>query len=137
MICQATMTVAEVCARLECQVVVDPGTLATTTVSVAGAADLMSDVLAFIEPGALLLTGLANAQTVRTAEVADIKAIVYVRSKNPDAEAVALAREKRLPLLRSPLTMYEACARLYNAGLPGCDLSARGKRGGDECHTGV
>ena len=106
-------------------------------VSVAGGADLMSDVLAFIEPGALLLTGLTNAQTVRTAEVADVKAVVYVRRKSPDAEAVALAHETRLPLLRSPLTMYEACGRLYGAGLPGCDLGARREHGGHDPHTGV
>ncbi len=44
-------------------------------------ADLMSDVLASIRPGAVLLTGLCNPQVVRTAQIADIKAIIFVREK--------------------------------------------------------
>ncbi len=38
----------------------------------AGAADLMSDVLAFAGPNSVLLTGLCNPQVVRTVEMADI-----------------------------------------------------------------
>jgi predicted transcriptional regulator len=81
--------------------------------------DLMSDVLAFAKPGALLLTGLTNIQSVRTAEIADIKAIVYVRGKQPDAAAIKLAKEKKIPLLSTSLRMFEACGRLYMAGLRG------------------
>ena len=50
------------------------------------AADLMSDVLALAKSGGLLLTGLTNAQVVRTAEVADLRAICIVRGKKPDEE---------------------------------------------------
>ncbi len=77
----------------------------------------MSDVLAFSVPGSLLLTGLVNAQSVRTADVAEIKALVYVRGKKPTAEALQLAQEKGIPVLASDLTMYEACGRLYSRGL--------------------
>lgn len=114
------MTLAQVRDLLGCEVYVEAGDLATTTVSAACGADLMSDVLAFTKSGALLLTGLPTAQSVRTAEVADIRAIVYVRAKRPDASAVALAQEMGLPLLGTPLLMYEACGRLFAAGLPGC-----------------
>ena len=38
----------------------------------AGGADLMSDVLSFARPGALLLTGLTNPQVIRTAEVWEV-----------------------------------------------------------------
>ena len=81
--------------------------------------DLMSDVLAFIKPNALLLTGLTNAQVIRTAEMVDIKAIVFVRGKQPTAEALELAKEKRIPLLSTKFLMYESCGQLYKAGLPG------------------
>ena len=47
----------------------------------AFAADLMSDVLASVEPEAVLLTGLCNPQVVRTAHMADVVAIVFVRGK--------------------------------------------------------
>lgn len=88
------------------------------------AADLMSDVLAFARPDALLLTGLIHPQAVRAADMAGIRAIAFVRAKRPPAETVRLAEELGISLLSSRYTMYEACGRLYQAGLPGqgaCD----------------
>jgi predicted transcriptional regulator len=85
-------------------------------------ADLMSDVLAFTHTGTLLMTGLTNPQVVRTAEMAEISAIVFVRGKRPPLETIALADEKGIPLLCSPYTMFEVCGRLYRAGLPSCGL---------------
>ena len=82
--------------------------------------DLMSDVLAFIKPDSLLLTGLTNSQTIRTAEIAEIRAICFVRGKRPQPESVELAREKGIPLLCTKLPMYESCGRLYRGGLLGC-----------------
>ena len=89
-------------------------------VSMACGADLMSDVLAFTHAGTLLMTGLTNPQVVRTAEMAGIIAIVFVRGKLPPPETIALADEKGIPLLASRYTMYETCGRLYQADLPGC-----------------
>lgn len=83
--------------------------------------DLMSDVLAFIKSDALLLTGLTNLQVVRTAEMADVTAICFVRGKCPPDETVRLAGDKKLPLLATNLTLYECCGRLYREGLRGCD----------------
>ena len=81
--------------------------------------DLMSDVLAFSTPGALLITGLTNEAVIRTAAVANIKAIVFVRGKKPREEIIALAGEKKIPLLATNLTMFETCGRLYEKGLRG------------------
>ncbi|MBC7225496.1 MAG: hypothetical protein H5T59_14680 [Anaerolineae bacterium] len=91
-------------------------------ISCAAGADLMSDVLAFAKPRALLLTGLTNPQVVRTAEMADIAAIVFVRGKMPPPETVALAKEKGIPLIAAPYTMFEMCGRLYEAGMSSCDI---------------
>jgi predicted transcriptional regulator len=85
-------------------------------------ADLMSDVLAFTHEGTLLMSGLTNPQVVRTAEMAGIKAIVFVRGKLPPPETIALAEEKGIPLLASKYTMFETCGRIYRAGLPSCGL---------------
>jgi predicted transcriptional regulator len=89
------------------------------TFTVGFGADLMSDVLAFAPAGALLLTGLANPQVVRTAEMAGIRAIVLVRAKEPPAETVRLADEVDIPVIATRYTLYEACGRLYAAGLGG------------------
>jgi predicted transcriptional regulator len=86
-------------------------------------ADLMSDVLSFAKARALLMTGLTNPQVVRTAEMADIAAILFVRGKLPSPETIALAEEKGIPLLASKHTMFEMCGRLYTAGLASCDVS--------------
>jgi predicted transcriptional regulator len=83
-------------------------------------ADLMSDVLAFTHTGTLLMTGLTNPQAVRTAEMAEVSAIVFVRGKRPPPETIALAEEKGIPLLFSRYTMFETCGRLYKASLPSC-----------------
>ena len=91
-------------------------------VQMGSGADLMSDVLAFTQEGTLLMTGLTNPQVVRTAEMANIKAIVFVRGKLPPGETIALAEEKGIPLLASKYTMFETCGRLYKAGLPSCGL---------------
>jgi predicted transcriptional regulator len=88
-------------------------------ITFAGGSDLMSDVLAFGKPGILLLTGLTNLQSVRTADIIEAKAIIYVRGKKPDAQTIKFAREKNIPILSTPLMMYEACGLLYQAGLPG------------------
>ena len=82
--------------------------------------DLMSDVLAYVKSDSLLLTGLTNPQVIRTAEMADIKAICFVRGKKPDEETLELAKSKNIPLLLTTLPMFEACGRLYKEGLVGC-----------------
>jgi hypothetical protein len=91
-------------------------------VQMACGADLMSDVLAFTHSGTLLLTGLTNPQVVRAAEMAGVLAIVFVRGKLPPPTTITLASEKSIPLLATRLTMYEACGRLYGAGLASCGL---------------
>jgi hypothetical protein len=97
-------------------------------ISCAAASDLMSDVLAFAEPYSILLTGLCNPQVVRTAEMADIAAVIFVHGKVPEAETVALAKNKAIPLLVTMAPLFEACGRLYQAGLKGCDVSCRVRR---------
>ena len=89
------------------------------TVDRGCSADLMSDVLAFSTPGALLITGLTNEAAIRTAEIANMKAIVFVRGKEPKEKTITLAKEKNIPLLATNLPMFEACGRLYEKGLRG------------------
>lgn len=81
-------------------------------------ADLMSDVLASTLPEAVLLTGLCNPQVIRTVEMADIRAVIIVRGKQPPPETIALATQEKIPLVSSPYGMFELCGRLYQAGLP-------------------
>ena len=79
--------------------------------------DMMSDVLAFVKDQAVLITGLLNLQTVRTALMMDMKCIVFVRGKIPDAMTVELGRENGLVLMTTDHRMYQACGILYKNGL--------------------
>jgi xanthine dehydrogenase iron-sulfur cluster and FAD-binding subunit A len=90
------------------------------SIEMACGSDLMSDVLAFAKPGALLLTGLTTAQVIYTAEMADIKVVCFVRGKKPIEETVALAADKDMILISTKLPMFEGCGRLYKHGLKGC-----------------
>jgi hypothetical protein len=92
----------------------------TIEVRAGFAADLMSDALRYDLSQALLVSGLANPQVVRTAEMADVAAILMVRGRAPSADALELADEIGIPLLVTELTMFESCGRLHCAGLPAC-----------------
>ena len=104
---------------LEAEVVAG-GDLLDREVNTAGGSDLMSDVLAFVRPGALLLTGLTNPQVVRTAEMSEVRALCFVRGKLPDRETIELAESKNIPVLRTHLSMFASCGRLFENGLPDC-----------------
>jgi predicted transcriptional regulator len=110
------MTLGEIKETLEALVLTKRGDL-NIEIERAYCADLMSDVLAFSITNSLLITGLTNAQVVRTAEVADIKAIVFIQSKRPDIKTIALADGKKIPLLVTGLSMFDSCGRLYEKGL--------------------
>ena len=88
------MTLQELASLLDAQNVSTSDDLNSIIVNNAYACDLMSDVLAFCTPGSLLLTGLTNVQIVRTAQMLDIPAIVFVR-----------------------YSMFEACGILFAKGM--------------------
>ena len=79
--------------------------------------DMMSDVLAFVKDQAVLLTGLVNPQVIRTAEMMDMRCIVFVRNKMPSDDMIALAADAGIVIMASPMRMFEACGRLYTGGL--------------------
>ncbi len=113
------MTLDEVKQLLDAEVLVGEDKL-DMEVRTAFGADLMSDVLAFAKPGSLLLTGLTNAQVIRTSDILDIAAIIMVRGKQPSPEALRLARELRIPILITRYILFETAGKLYMKGIVGC-----------------
>ena len=83
------------------------------------ASDGMSEILAFHRPHALMLTGLTNIQSVRTAVVADVCAIIYVRAKRPEQKVLDLAYYPGIPVHATSLGLFDTCGILYAAGLEG------------------
>ena len=87
--------------------------LLNTEVFSACCSDMMSDVLAFVKDQGVLITGLVNAQVIRTAAMVDMVCVVFVRSKVPTEEMIALAEECGIVVMRSTLRAFEACGILY------------------------
>lgn len=79
--------------------------------------DLMSDVLTLDTEKMLLITGTANLQTVRTAEMADIHSILLVRNKKATEDMVQLAEEAGIIIIETPFSSFKCCGLLYNSGL--------------------
>lgn len=93
------------------------------TVAAGGGADLMDDVLTAVAEGAVLLTGLTNEQVLRTAKIAGVALIVFVRGKKPDKRILELAESYNLPMLSTRFSLFVASGRLYMNGLRGLDGS--------------
>jgi len=85
----------------------------------AGGSDLMSDILAALSEGGVLLTGLTTNQAIKTGVISGVNAIVLVRNKIPDPGIVELAKMHGIPLLSTPCSMFVSCGRLYSKGLTG------------------
>jgi len=83
----------------------------------AFASDLMSDVLTVKTNNFLLITGLANPQSIRTAEMSDVRCVLLVRGKAASEEMLVLAQENDMVLMASPFSMFKTAGILYSAGL--------------------
>lgn len=86
-------------------------------VSEAFASDLMSDVLTIGDKNPILITGLANLQTIRTAEMADIGVIVLARGKKATPEMIELATENEMVILETPFSVFKTSGILYQNGI--------------------
>jgi hypothetical protein len=81
------------------------------------ASDLMSDVLTLDSAHLVLITGLNNLQTIRTAEMADIECIVFVRKKKVLPPMIEVASENEMVLIECCFSMFNAVAKLHESGL--------------------
>ena len=112
------MTVAQVDEVLGAELVAGGDMLYKNVKSACGS-DLMSDVLAYVKDQPVLITGLTNAQAVRTAEMMDIICIVIVRGKIADEGLIALANDRKIVILQTNHSMFTTCGILYANGLRG------------------
>ncbi len=114
------MTVSEIQRLLDAKLLCGEDKL-DEQIHAAFGADLMSDVLAFVEDNTLLLTGLVNHHVIRTAEMLDVFCVLFVRGKEVPADILELAKELGVAVLSTKETLYTSSGKLYGAGLPGCE----------------
>ena len=123
------MTIRDLIEKLGARVLIGEDRLDQPVYS-ACCSDLMSDVLAFVHERALLLTGIANANVIRTAQMLDLGCLVFVRGKRPDEATIAMARELGVVLLSVNKTMFVSAGLLYQAGLRGSPMKWSSREGG-------
>jgi predicted transcriptional regulator len=112
------MTLRDIKDLLQCEVLTggdDPGFDITQVV----ASDGMSEILAFARSKELMVTGLTNIQSIRTADIAGVSAVIYCRGKLPEQKVIEFASQKRIPVLATKMGMFDICGVLYNRGLKG------------------
>lgn len=99
-------------------------------VKTAFAADLMSDVLAYVESlnnDVILITGITNPQIVRTAEMLDIPVIIVARGKKVPLETIKLADEKGIIIISTKNIVFTTSGILYMHGIKPAKLKSRGE----------
>lgn len=94
----------------------------TLPAKTACCSDLMSDVLAFVNEKTVLITGLTNPHVMRTADMLDLKCIVFARGKVPTDDMLEQAQEQGLVVMTTKVTAFTACGMLYEAGLRGVPI---------------
>jgi predicted transcriptional regulator len=112
------MKLAEIRDILECEVLTDDDDLSVEVHQVV-ASDGMSEILAFAKSSELMITGLTNIQSIRTADIAGVSAVIYCRGQRPDKKVVDFAKLKRIPVMITKMVMFDICGILYNKGLKG------------------
>ena len=111
------MKISEVARILSARVLCGEDRLDEIEVDYAFGADLMSDALAFVRGRTLFLTGMVNQHALRTADVLDIRCIVFVRGKEVPQDIIEAAAEREMVLLYTDKTLFTSCGMLYAAGL--------------------
>jgi predicted transcriptional regulator len=113
------MRATEIAQIINAEIIVGKEIAYDLDVETACGSDLMSDVIAFVKERVALLSGLTNPQVLRTADLMDIRLIIFVRGKKPSEEMIQMAREQGIVLMRTHDTMFVACGKLYQAGIKG------------------
>jgi len=112
------MKLSDIKILLQCKVLTGEEALSTEVEDVV-ASDGMSEILAFAKSGELMITGLINIQSIRTADIAGVVAVIYCRGKKPEANVIEFAKRKGIPVLVTDMVMFDICGILYNQGLRG------------------
>ncbi|MBD3315408.1 MAG: hypothetical protein GF344_06445 [Chitinivibrionales bacterium] len=105
-------TLRDITSALECTVHHYTDDFDTAPLTTVCASDLMSDVLALVDEGILLITSLASDQALRTADIVGARAVLLVNGKRVHQSMVELAEEFGIALMATKHDTYRVCAQL-------------------------
>ena len=81
------------------------------------ASDLLSDVMAGAEPGAVWVIIQVHQNVVAVAVLKELGAVLLAGGRQPDADALAKADEEGVPILLSQQNAFTLAGKLYALGL--------------------
>ena len=89
------------------------------TISGGYASDLLSDVMAHGRKDQLWVTLQVHPNIVAVAVLKDLAAIVLVNGREPAADTIEQAEQKKIPILGTPLSTFDFAGKLYGLGIKG------------------
>ena len=112
------MTVKELCELIEAKDMT-PEADKSVEVSCGYTCDLLSWVMAHGAEGMAWITVQTHMNVIAVASLMEMAAVIIPEGIEMETPSVDKAKEEGITVLESPLTAYEICARLAEAGLPG------------------
>ncbi|MHB9033103.1 MAG: DRTGG domain-containing protein [Anaerolineae bacterium] len=112
------MKASEVVDLLHAEVVAGADNL-DTVVTGGYASDLLSCVMASARAGNVWVTLQGHMNVIAIAVLLELSAVVITEGVRPDADVLARANEKRIPVLLYPKGTFSAVAELAQAGVAG------------------
>ena len=111
------MNINEIAKTVSAEILFESSVCHEKDIQYAVAADLMSEVMLGTVDGSLIVTGLMNPQVIRTAEMMNATAVLFIRGKKIPEQVMELAQDRDVTILSSRCTMFEACGLLYGGGI--------------------
>jgi hypothetical protein len=81
------------------------------------ASDLLSDVIGNSREGFLWVTIQVHLNIVAVASLKGLSGIILANGRTPDEDTLRKASTEDIPILTSPLPVFELVGRLYTLGL--------------------
>ena len=97
--------------------IVEEGTTPAGQVTCGYACDLLSWVLAHGVPGMAWTTVQTHVYVVAVAVLMEMACVILSENNHLEVDSLAKARSEGLAVLESPLTAYEICGRMMQAGI--------------------
>ncbi len=104
------MIVSELIQQLQPEVLSEGDTQAQISGGYTG--DLLSWVMGCVEPGAVWVTIMTNANVVAVALLREVSAVILAEDAQIDDAVIQKAQQEHITLLRSPLPAFALCAKI-------------------------
>ena len=88
-----------------------------TEITCGYSCDLLSWVMAHGEPGMAWVTVQTHMNVIAVAVLSEMACVILPESIDMEQESLDKARSEGMAVLKSPLTAYEICGRLYAKGI--------------------